>query len=241
MLPDAPIGERLPEWYRQRRKAVEAVFQQSAVPPHQPADFSSASPSRTYLLEVTTIGTGPKTWDYSRGTISRVDDRKVIADIQRNFGHFPFAWALQGGKEYLICGEDYQGHSVVDLGEEVTYVFVHDGAEKGLGFCWRKIRPSPNGMRLLVEGCYWASDYEWRVYDFTTPTRGPSPVIAYLSFLHGNPYDEASGPQDARWLDDDRIQLDGKDLLDLQVEGLTLAGPELAKRYPNLKRLFAEP
>ena len=189
-------------------------------------------------MEISRVGTGPGTWDYSRGIVWRKTDRKVIADIKRNFGHFPFTWMSQEGSEYLVCGEDYQGHSVVDLGKGVTHVFVHEGAEKGGGFCWRELRPSPDGSRLLVEGCYWDSDFEWRVYDFAHPPTGPFPVIAYLSFLRGDPYDDALGPSDARWLDDSRVMLDQTDVVDLRDPSFGLSGPELAQRYPRIAGLF---
>ena len=229
----------LPEWYLEKRGGLEAIFAGPAIPPRDAKGLSSTSPTGRYVLEVTAIGTGPQTWDFGRGCVLRAADRRIVADIKRNYGEFPFAWVSQEGKEYLVCGEDYQGHTVVDLEAALAYVFVHEGAERGSGFCWRTIRPSPNGKRLLVEGCYWASDFEWRVYDFTHPVTGPFPVIAFLSWLHGDPYEDAwTGPGDAKWLDDNRVELDSKDRVDLRESGSSLSRVALTKRYPHWEHLF---
>lgn len=101
----------------------------------------------------------------------------VVADVKRNYGIFWFAWVQRGDREYLLCGEDYQGYNVIDLnfGPNVL-TFPHE-AYKGMGFCWTAAYPSPTGDTIAVEGCYWACPYELVFYDFTNPSRSPLPEL----------------------------------------------------------------
>jgi len=85
------------------------------------------SPSGKYKLVVTPYSTTNGGWDYSRGVVSiagsvvtRSASRPlgaVLAEVLRNYGMFPFTF-VEGhgnGHDYLICGEDYQGQTVVEL------------------------------------------------------------------------------------------------------------------------------
>jgi hypothetical protein len=76
----------------------------------------SDSPSGTFRLETCRYSTGPKTWNYSRGIVKRIADDTIIVDVKRNFGPFWHTWVGHAdGNEYLLCGEDYQGYSIVNL------------------------------------------------------------------------------------------------------------------------------
>lgn len=127
------------------------------------------SPSYKFTLVIQKYSTGPNTWDYSRGIVTNHDE--VIADIIRNYGHFPFCFAEKDGKEYLLYGEDYQGYGILDLetGERKDYLPTE--AKKGFGFCWAEIKQE--GGNLLVNGCFWACPYENVTYDFSNPMELP--------------------------------------------------------------------
>ncbi len=202
----------LPNWYKEKRLEFEGHFSSICDERHRIAKKGSVStsPSGRFGLEIAVYSTGTDasipSWEYSRGLVRRTSDGVVLADIKRNFGHFPFAWAKQEEREYLICGEDYQGYAVIDPAEGRTNVYVPDEAIKGSGFCWAEIQPSPNGRCLLVDGCYWAADYELRLYDFSTPLDLPLQKLASLSYLFGDPYRD-SIQLNGRWTDDTHVEL----------------------------------
>jgi hypothetical protein len=164
------------ERYSEKRKAIERFF----VPENKSSDSASliASPSGHYELEIWRYSTVPNSWNYSQGIVRRSSDQKVIADVKRNYGHFWHAWVQHpNGNEYLLCGEDYQGYSIVNLTQEAYQVFFPESGYNGLGFCWTAVYPSPDGLILAVDGCYWACPYEIVFFDFSDPTTLPLPEI----------------------------------------------------------------
>lgn len=94
---------------------------------------------------------------------------------------FPFAWVEEhhNGHTYLICGEDSEGQTVIELDTTKRVDFVPSSAKDGNGFIWTSINPSPDGLILAVEGCYFACPYEVRMYDFKNPLSHPLPPIGY--------------------------------------------------------------
>lgn len=133
------------------------------------------SPSGTYRLTVTGFATGPKSWNYTRGTVTRSSDNATIAVVHCNYSSFPFAWIEPhaNGHAYLVCNEDYQGQTVVELdtGERVDH--LPEEAGRGHAFCWARITPNADGTMLSVHGCHWACPYETLIVDFTQPLQPP--------------------------------------------------------------------
>lgn len=156
------------------------------------------SPSGAYKLVTTPYGTGPHTWAYSQGLVYRKDRDQPIAEIQRNYGAFPFAWVeghAQG--DFLLAGEDYQGQTIIDLRTGARRDYLPAAARQGNGFCWAEIHPSPHGKLLCVSGCYWAAPYETRFYDFSNPMCPPWPALPT-----GDTSDEFFG-----WIDDEHARI----------------------------------
>jgi hypothetical protein len=128
------------------------------------------SHSAMYVLTVTPYTTGPQSWKYSLGKVFKIVEEgklELISEVQRNYGSFPFVF-IEGhanGHDYLVCGEDYQGQTVIELdtGKKVSRV-----PQMG-GFCWVNMMPSPSGNLMAVDGCYWACPYEIKIYDFSNP------------------------------------------------------------------------
>jgi hypothetical protein len=154
--------------YRARRAEIEAEFAQM-VPVEGSLEMHS-SPSGRYVLETLRYAADEQGRRYARGTVRRLEDDAPVADIERNIGGFLHAWVQHpDGLESLLCGEDYQGYTVVCLDTAEARVHFPPEAFGGHGFCWAAIHPSPDGSILAVEGCYWACPYELVMYDFSDP------------------------------------------------------------------------
>ncbi len=164
----------------ERRKEIEAVFERS--PKVEDSDEEFVSPSGLYKLHVASYHVGENCWEYSRGIVTRLSDGEIITDVKRNFGLFWHAWVEHpNGNEYLLCGEDYQGYSVVNLTEVSYQTYFPDEAYEGAGFCWTAVYPSPDKLVLAVEGCFWACPYELVFYDLRTPDEVPFREIGRVS------------------------------------------------------------
>jgi len=180
-----PVGE----WQRYLRASRMKLF----MPQNAQIDKikKCPSPSGRYTLEVCPFKTGENTWNYSKGTI-RNEHNIALISVYRNYGHFWHCWVEHAnGKEYLFCGEDYQGFTLIDLDRVAEYArycgggiddgdvdipgrqdYLPDRAKQGFGWCPVVMHPSPDGTVLAVEGCYWACPYEIRFYDFSKPENG---------------------------------------------------------------------
>lgn len=141
------------------------------------------SPSGKYTLITSSYTTGPGTWNYSRGLArlsgSLSGSEKPIADVKRNYGSFPFSW-IEGhvnGHDYLVCGSDYQGQTIIELDTGLRIDNIPKSAAAGCGFCWAAHHPNANGTLLAVEGCFWAAPFETVIYDFSEPMAPPWPEL----------------------------------------------------------------
>ncbi len=129
------------------------------------------SESGNYYLVISEYKTKPGCWNYTRGIIFRRNDHKLIADIKRNYSSFFHCFVKNKfGIEYLICGENYMQQTVVDLHKEKIY--KSKDLCKDNSFCWSNCQFDVENNVLIVNGCYWASPYEVKFFDFSVPERG---------------------------------------------------------------------
>jgi hypothetical protein len=129
------------------------------------------SPSGKYKLRVTRFKPPNDGWHCAQGEVFEQDKDEPIEVVNRNYSSFPFEW-IEGhadGHSYLVCGEDYQGQTVIQLDTGIRRDFLPEEASEGFGFCWASYEYDPKTQFLFVEGCYWACPYEWRIYDFSNP------------------------------------------------------------------------
>jgi len=84
----------------------------------------------------------------------------------------------------LLCGEDYQGYNVIRLETSENNCFFPSEAFDGRGFCWTEVHPSPDGLVLAIEGCYWGCPYELVFYDFRDPSKLPLPELVRLEYFN---------------------------------------------------------
>jgi hypothetical protein len=164
-------GLELPE---KRERIAQVCVPENLLPETQ----SYTSPSGRFQLDVSQYN-HPNSWKYTSGTVADTTTHTIVAEVQRNYSQFWHAWVHHtNGSEYLLCGEDYQGYSVIDLTAQRISVYLPEAAQSGGGFCWRAVYPSPDGTKLAVDGCLWAAPDELVVYDFSNPTSLPLPELA---------------------------------------------------------------
>jgi hypothetical protein len=165
--------ERYVDW----RKRIDAFFvSENRL---EAAAKTVLSPCGNYRLEICQYSTGPSTWIVSRGIVTCQRDGQLIADVKRNHGHFWHAWVKHpNGNDYLLCGEDYQGYSVINLTTGKSNIYFPDAGYKGGGFCWTAVYASPERLMLAVDGCYWACPYEIAFFDFRHPDQLPLTELA---------------------------------------------------------------
>jgi hypothetical protein len=130
------------------------------------------SASGKYTLEVSSISTRPGCWNVTRGVVRR--GQEEIATVDRNYSAFPhlFIEGHPDGHDYLVCGADYQGQTVIQLDTGERREAMSPGADKGHGFCWAEYRFDVPSCVLVVAGCIWAGPYEYRFYQFSSPMDG---------------------------------------------------------------------
>lgn len=144
-------------WYVNKRTGIEEQLSDSDVLAHKRVNYES--PKGKYTLSITPVvfEEDDRYWAYTTGKIvTKKEDKtgKILFTVFRNSEKFPFVF-LEGhsdGHDYLICGEDYQGQTILqlDTGERMDY--IGEKAKRNMEFCWQKFHLSPNGKTLAVEG-----------------------------------------------------------------------------------------
>jgi hypothetical protein len=140
------------------------------------------SPSGRYKLVVESVPTKPGCWNYSRGRVYRAQACECvgepIATVDRNYAAFPFLFVEDHPRgDFLVCGADYQGQTVIELATGKRVDHLPPEAEKGVAFCWVRARYDVIPRMLVVEGCFWACPYEFRFYDFADPMAGWPEIV----------------------------------------------------------------
>lgn len=125
------------------------------------------SPSGKYKLLIRWYATSEGCWNYSRGTVTRVNDGEEICDIVRNYSSFTNSFVEKNGVEYLITGRSYMSQTIVNL-ETGRDMEPQDFHYEGYAFCWVAHELLTDDL-LFVDGCHWACPYEFRFYDFSDP------------------------------------------------------------------------
>lgn len=167
------------------------------------------SPSRRYQVEIRGFATKPGCWDYTLGAIARAEDGVTIAQIRRNFSDFLACWVTTpDGREWFVGGASYMGQTVVDLQTGAVYHDPKHPSYEGYEFCWASAQLLADGRTLLVEGCHWACPYEYRLYDFTDPTKGWPELGCDVGLHLGGASELVSLPNgDVRWEDGEKVYL----------------------------------
>lgn len=129
-------------------------------------------------------------WEYTRGILTHCSTGNELVLI-RNIGFFLFEWVVNEKDSFLLCGQDYQGYSIVNLRDMKVIDFVPEEFFEGMGFCWAEINYTNEMDVLVVGGCYWADEYEIIFYDFSNPLQLP-----YKEIKRIKPYGKIIGWKD---------------------------------------------
>ena len=153
------------------------------------SDETHSSPFGQYILKTEVYRTTEGVGSVSRGLIYKKEDQNVhIFEVRRNYNQFPFCF-VEGhptGHDYLICGEDYQGQTVLELDTGNRVSHMPEGEKNGVGFCWSRIWASTEKDVLGVEGCFWAAPNELRFIDFSEPMKLPFLVLSSFPYIEDN-------------------------------------------------------
>ena len=172
------VGDARRDAFKELPDAVQKAYiklQRDEMFAPEKADHSKAkehlSPSGKYKLVVTPFETKPGCWSYSQGLVYAVGSDTPLFEVRRNYHSFPKTWVEDhpNGHAYLICGEDYQGQTVLELDTGNRKDFLPKSAEKGFGFCWVGHTFNAKHQMLVIDGCYWACPYEYKFFDFSDP------------------------------------------------------------------------
>jgi hypothetical protein len=106
----------------------------------------------------------------------------------------------------MIVGSSYMQPNLLNLTNRKILSVENDN------YCWANVKISKSGKTLIVNGCYWASPYEYRFYDLTClsdPDCDRMPIIKYdagiyLDALNGfdDNDDYSEEPNDILYLDE---------------------------------------
>jgi hypothetical protein len=174
------------ERYQQRRTEFEAYF--SGLRLKEGSARTVRSPCGDFSLETSSYIGAPDTWAYSRGLVRSTTDGILLADVRRNAPSFWHTWIThRNGYRYILCGEDYQGYTLVNLNTGKTLTHFPESGYGGYGFCWTSAYLSPDSQVLAVDGCYWACPYEIVLFDFRHPEVLPYPELARMGEVVGEP------------------------------------------------------
>ncbi|THF78467.1 hypothetical protein [Cohnella fermenti] len=162
----------------------------------------SHSPSGRYklVIEYFEYEVGIRHYGYSKGIITD-SKNEIVAVIDRNYDYFPYCWIEKDSKEYLLCGIDYQGYTIVELKTGLTMSYVPKAAYEGLGFCWAAMHHKIENDKLAVEGCIWAQEYEIVIYDIGNPLELP-----YKEIMRISPYESFNG-----WINENEFEYKDED------------------------------
>lgn len=156
--------------YQRHRRSLDTYF----VPENAGTPVEHLSPSGAYKLIVTPYSTKKGSWNYTQGLVYAQGKKEPLFEVRRNYSAFPFLWVEDhsNGHSFLVCGEDYQGQTVLELDTGRRRDYVPKEEALGWGFCWAVYKYEAGPNLLVVDGCYWACPYEYRFFDFADPMQG---------------------------------------------------------------------
>jgi len=159
------------------------MAEKRTIPANLVSEKTIVSRSGNYKLVIGQYKTKEGCWEYTKGSVYRISDDKLIIEISRNYPYFQHHFFVKDGQEYLQAGRTYMSQIFVNLDTEKV---VYDNSDVQQGYCWSSITASPDGNTLAVIACIWGGPYELLFYDFTDPSKGPIDLKCDNNFDAGN-------------------------------------------------------
>jgi len=122
-------------------------------------------------LEINYYKTNKEIPNFSQGIIT---NNKTFHNIyiNRNYSDFPFLFITHtNGRCYLICGEEYQGFTVVNLNTQQKINHFSKGYLTNKGFCPYEWLYDRDNNYLNILGCDYYGKEEIITYDFHNPDK----------------------------------------------------------------------
>ena len=179
------------------RAEIEKFFNADLIIPSEHISDKSANGNYLLNVDVYAVNDPHRNWYISVATITDLRTNEVVAQIKRNDDSFFFAWIERDEIEYLICSEDLEGQTVIDL----THHHIASYSSEDDLFIWMEFYPSPSMDKIAIVGCCWACPYVVAVYNFHNPTQLPLKRIIEI-LLSGNDFE--------KWIDDDSFCIKDK-------------------------------
>lgn len=140
-------------WYEERRsRAIQLV---SLGRPLKGKREKRQSPSGKYTLDLMLYAVKDENCPfYSIVEIIRNSDGDRVGKVVRNEADFPFLFIEdhKDGKDYLICAEDYQGFTIINITDGKKYDYVAEKAKRGMSLRITDFFLSQNKENLAIEG-----------------------------------------------------------------------------------------
>ena len=211
------------DWYVQKRRQVESKFNKGKYLHDKRKTFHSDSGK--YQIQITPVVFKVKDrfWAYTLGKVIDSSNKKILHTIKRDSDKFPFVFVEgHGGSDYLLCGEDRQGQTIIELNTGQTITHIGEKAKRDMEFSWQKFHVSPEKKFIGIEGYAKSKHNEFpeyrgiRFFNFEQPMILPYYEVGdRITFA----YDEAIGWEDENnfliAVNEERRKTDMKPLKDM--------------------------
>lgn len=118
----------------------------------------SHSPCKNYAIII-------EKYDWNCHKCTVFDRHKMIVELLSTASQFWHCWIVKDNCPYLVCNEDPQGYTVVNLKAQSIHPYVDTS---GWGLTWKTVKPSPDGKWLAVQGDYMETTSEIAIFEFST-------------------------------------------------------------------------
>jgi hypothetical protein len=174
------MPDLVPDWFHKKREMLDETVSLADV---VFMDNQIESKHGSYAFVSVPFSFCENTWLYHFCAVASDNHDKTI-DFVRDGPHFPYAWVKKHPKrrKYLVCGEDRQSISVVDLNSWKLHTWLDETDD----FKPKKFFPSPDGKIIAVLGSTLGELDSIRFYDFSDPIRFPWKLYSTFEgiFIH---------------------------------------------------------
>jgi hypothetical protein len=135
---------------------------------------------KDWRLEIFTEPSRPDCWNYTYGKLFRLGKAApFVLQVKRNYHHFWHAFIEQDGRDYLLCGENYQGLTLVDLQSGEIRSYLPPEATEGAAWCVASfVSHDPVAKQLTLEGCIWGGPFDRNTFDVRAIDQLPWPLLS---------------------------------------------------------------